>query len=414
MGKDDLCITVPSFFKCPISLDVMKSPVSLCTGVTYDRSSIQRWLDSGNNTCPATMQVLQTKEVIPNHTLHRLIQMWSETATTQRHLHPSGPLVHREQHAGSVHPPDDIPKVILGVRDGAIDSVKRIAQIVRSSEKCRDAVANAGGLDAISSVFRVEKGMAMLQEAVKALGPILAVRSDRTAAEMLTAPEAVRSFVAVLDEGDDPEAVAECARAIESLVSANSDSSSAISGSDPIVACLVKVISANSPEGAPGVEGAVSCMAAIAALRRARTRVVRLGAVPAIVKFLQRPDSGVAAVEKAMKVLEFASTCAEGRAAICESPDSVTTVVGKLMKAGGPATESAVVVLWSVCHAFRDRKAAEAVAKSNGPAKILLLMQSNCSPAVRQMAGDLLKTFRADYKNCLSRYDSKATHIMPF
>nr|VDD52127.1 unnamed protein product [Brassica oleracea] len=54
-------ITVPSFFKCPISLDVMRSPVSLCTGVTYDRASIQRWLDGGNNTCPATMQVLRTE-----------------------------------------------------------------------------------------------------------------------------------------------------------------------------------------------------------------------------------------------------------------------------------------------------------------------------------------------------------------
>ncbi|KAF3790874.1 U-box domain-containing protein 28 [Nymphaea thermarum] len=414
MRKDDLCITVPSFFKCPISLDVMKSPVSLCTGVTYDRSSIQRWLDSGNNTCPATMQVLQTKEVVPNHTLHRLIQMWSETSSTKRHLHPNSPLDHRKQHADSVQPPDDLPKVIIGVRDGAIDSVKRVAQIVQSSEQCRDAVATAGGVDAISGVLRVEKGMAVLQEAVKALGPILAVRSDSATAEMLTTPEAVRSFAAVLAEGNDPEAVAECARAIESLATANSDSSSAISASDPIVAGLVKVITADSPAGAREVEAAVSCMAAIAALRRARTRVVRLGTVPAIVRFLQRPDSGAAALEKAMKVLELASTCAEGRAAICESPECVTSIVGKLMKAGGPATESGVVVLWSVCHAFRDRRAAEAVVKSNGPAKILLLMQSNCSPGVRQMAGDLLKTFRADYKNCLSRYESKATHIMPF
>jgi len=60
-----------SFFRCPISLDVMKFPINLSTGVTYDRSSIQRWLDNGNNTCPATMQVLQTKEFVPNRTLQR-------------------------------------------------------------------------------------------------------------------------------------------------------------------------------------------------------------------------------------------------------------------------------------------------------------------------------------------------------
>ncbi|KAL0343146.1 UNVERIFIED_CONTAM: U-box domain-containing protein 27 [Sesamum angustifolium] len=83
MVKDDLYITVPTYFRCPISLDVMKSPVSLCTGVTYDRSSIQRWLDGGNNTCPATMQVLHNKDLIPNHTLQRLIKIWSDSVLTR-------------------------------------------------------------------------------------------------------------------------------------------------------------------------------------------------------------------------------------------------------------------------------------------------------------------------------------------
>ena len=53
-------VKIPSFFRCPISLDVMRSPVSLCTGVTYDRASIQQWLDSGNTTCPATSTGLET------------------------------------------------------------------------------------------------------------------------------------------------------------------------------------------------------------------------------------------------------------------------------------------------------------------------------------------------------------------
>ncbi|TXG53330.1 hypothetical protein EZV62_022499 [Acer yangbiense] len=79
--RDELCITVPSLFRCPISLDVMRSPVSLCTGVTYERSSIQYWLESGHDTCPATMQILSTKEFIPNLTLHRLISTWSRPLT---------------------------------------------------------------------------------------------------------------------------------------------------------------------------------------------------------------------------------------------------------------------------------------------------------------------------------------------
>ncbi|TKY56270.1 U-box domain-containing protein 27 [Spatholobus suberectus] len=61
----------------------MKSLVSLCTGVIYDYSNIQNWLDGGNNTCPATMQVLQTKDFIPNRTLQSLIQIWSDSVCHQ-------------------------------------------------------------------------------------------------------------------------------------------------------------------------------------------------------------------------------------------------------------------------------------------------------------------------------------------
>ncbi|MQL96871.1 hypothetical protein Taro_029551 [Colocasia esculenta] len=50
-GGQELRVNVSSFFRCPISLDVMRSPVSLC-GVTYNCSSIQAWLDTGHNTCP--------------------------------------------------------------------------------------------------------------------------------------------------------------------------------------------------------------------------------------------------------------------------------------------------------------------------------------------------------------------------
>ena len=73
-------VKVPNLFRCPISLDVMRSPVSLCTGVTYERASIQRWLDSGNTTCPATMLPLPSTDLVPNLTLRRLIALWASTA----------------------------------------------------------------------------------------------------------------------------------------------------------------------------------------------------------------------------------------------------------------------------------------------------------------------------------------------
>ncbi|KAK4353538.1 hypothetical protein RND71_025732 [Anisodus tanguticus] len=67
---------IPPLFRCPISLDLFKDPVTLCTGQTYDRSSIEKWLSSGNSTCPVTMQKLHDSSIVPNTTLRHLIDRW--------------------------------------------------------------------------------------------------------------------------------------------------------------------------------------------------------------------------------------------------------------------------------------------------------------------------------------------------
>ncbi|KAJ0752298.1 putative U box domain, Zinc finger, RING/FYVE/PHD-type [Helianthus annuus] len=67
---------VPSVFICPISLEPMQDPVTLCTGQTYERSNILKWFNLGHFTCPTTMQELWDDSVTPNKTLHQLIHTW--------------------------------------------------------------------------------------------------------------------------------------------------------------------------------------------------------------------------------------------------------------------------------------------------------------------------------------------------
>ncbi|KAG0499787.1 hypothetical protein HPP92_004478 [Vanilla planifolia] len=67
---------VPILFRCPISLDLFTDPVTLSTGQTYDRPSIERWLAGGHSTCPVTMQRLEDASFVPNHTLRQLIDQW--------------------------------------------------------------------------------------------------------------------------------------------------------------------------------------------------------------------------------------------------------------------------------------------------------------------------------------------------
>ncbi|KAJ9542911.1 hypothetical protein OSB04_029417 [Centaurea solstitialis] len=73
----DVEIEVPSHFLCPISMQLMRDPVTISTGITYDRVSIERWLFTcRSRICPVTNQPLYDAVLTPNHTLRRLIQSW--------------------------------------------------------------------------------------------------------------------------------------------------------------------------------------------------------------------------------------------------------------------------------------------------------------------------------------------------
>lgn len=66
----------PEDFRCPISLELMTDPVTVSTGQTYDRVSIQKWLKSGNFVCPKTGERLTSIELVPNTSLRKLIQQF--------------------------------------------------------------------------------------------------------------------------------------------------------------------------------------------------------------------------------------------------------------------------------------------------------------------------------------------------
>eukprot|EP00466_Bigelowiella_natans_P000553 jgi/Bigna1/33007/e_gw1.1.502.1 len=68
----------PSFFLCPISGELMRDPVTLRTGHTYDRDYIEKWLES-RPTCPNSGQILEEKYkklLIPCRVLKDMISNW--------------------------------------------------------------------------------------------------------------------------------------------------------------------------------------------------------------------------------------------------------------------------------------------------------------------------------------------------
>lgn len=71
-------VPIPSYFRCPLSSELMLDPVIVASGQTYERSSIQKWLDHGLTICPKTRQTLTHTNLIPNYTVKAMIANWCE------------------------------------------------------------------------------------------------------------------------------------------------------------------------------------------------------------------------------------------------------------------------------------------------------------------------------------------------
>ncbi|KAK8981150.1 hypothetical protein V6N11_059835 [Hibiscus sabdariffa] len=69
-------IPIPPHFLCPLSLELMMDPVIVASGKTYDRTSIQKWFDSGLTICPMTRQTLKHMNLVPNHTVKAMVANW--------------------------------------------------------------------------------------------------------------------------------------------------------------------------------------------------------------------------------------------------------------------------------------------------------------------------------------------------
>ncbi|KAA8546988.1 hypothetical protein F0562_003417 [Nyssa sinensis] len=368
----------------------MKSPVSLCTGVTYDRSSIQRWLDSGNNTCPATMQVLHNRDFVPNHSLQRLIQIWTNSVRTWSQSEspdsesPTPPQLTQDQAR-------DLIKQIENYKNqnkNCFEHISRLASFANESdENCHFLAAIEGFAPLLVEILggSLSKDVNCAEEAIRIFNMIShKYRNREQLTKLMMDQKSAASMLLLLQRGSLDSRIV-TARVLEHIA-IDAESKLFFAEHSDVLSELFRLASSETDPNA--IEAGLSCLICISIPKRIKGRIVQLGAVKKLGKMLADSNLSFSATEKVLKLLEMASSCTQGRSEICEDAMCISAIVKKVLKVSSSATEHAVTILWSLCYLFRDQRAQEAVMKSNGMTKILLLMQSNCSPAVRQMSDD--------------------------
>lgn len=120
----------PQEFKCPLSKEIMRDPVIISSGKTFDRTSIQKWLKAGNRTCPKTQQVLSHTILTPNHLVRDMITQWCKNSGVRL----PGPLHYSDQ-TPATEPNHSLFVSLLNKLSSTLPDQKEAASSLRSLTK---------------------------------------------------------------------------------------------------------------------------------------------------------------------------------------------------------------------------------------------------------------------------------------
>ncbi|KAJ6766688.1 U-BOX DOMAIN-CONTAINING PROTEIN 21 [Salix purpurea] len=350
-------IMIPRHFCCPISLDLMKDPVTLSTGITYDRESIDKWIEDGNLTCPVTNQVLPSFDQIPNHSLRKMIQDWGVENCSygfERIPTPRVPVT-----------PYEVSEICKRVKAATQRGEKRSAKSwlgrsrigVKRVSATRDALRRMG----LVAFYRLASSplqsgdLSARQNAALVLKNLLAL-DQRHVNASVEIEGVVESLVKLIKEPICPTATKASLMAIFYMTSSSSFNEKMI------------------------------------------PTFVEMGLVSLIIEILVDGDKSIC--EKALGVLSHICDCKEGREKVYENALIVTVLITKIVSVSNLASELSVSILWKLFKNHKERSgdgdddAGGVVVEAlqvGAIQKLLVLLQVGCGHSTKEKLKELLK-----------------------
>ncbi|MED6155981.1 U-box domain-containing protein 25 [Stylosanthes scabra] len=383
----DLGVQIPYHFRCPISLELMRDPVTVCTGQTYDRPSIESWVATGNTTCPVTRAPLTDFTLIPNHTLRRLIQEWCvanrafgvERIPTPKQ--PADPSVVRSllNQASSDSAPTQL----------RVNSLRRLRGFARDSDKNRSLIASLGAVQILLTVVFSRNGSDEMNH--EALAILVMFSLGENECEFVASDLDKIRYLSMLLFHSSMEVRVNSAALIE-IVAAGTRSPelrSQISNVDEIYEGVIDLL--RNPISFPrALKIGIKALFALCLVKQTRHKAVVAGAPTVLVDRLA--DFEKCDAERALATVELLCRVPAGCAAFAEHALTVALLVKIILKISERATEYAAGALLVLC-SESERCQREAVA-AGVLTQLLLLVQSDCTERAKRKAQLLLKLLR--------------------
>ncbi|KAG1342707.1 U-box domain-containing protein 21 [Cocos nucifera] len=385
----------------------MKDPVTVSTGITYDRQSIETWLDVGNMTCPVTNQVLNVEDLIPNHSIRKMIQDWcvaNRSYGIERIPTPKIPVT-----------PAQASEILSGIaaasRRGETmkcrELVVKVKAFAKESERNRRCFMSNGAARALAASFSdfasgpsENSTTGVLEDILSAL--VFMLPLDEEAAWHIGSPGSLNSMVSILECGDLAGRLG-AVLVVKELVSANREWVEVMAKTEGLIEALVKLI--KEPIFPQATKASlVATFYMVNSDERMASRFADLGLVPVLLDILV--DTEKSMCEKALAVLNGLLSCEEGREKAYEHALTMPVLVKKMFRVSDMATEFVVSALWKLCKNYKEEDQEEEEEEEEGERrggclvealqvgafqKLLLLLQVGCGGSTKEKATDLLK-----------------------
>ncbi|XP_062167970.1 E3 ubiquitin-protein ligase PUB23-like [Alnus glutinosa] len=382
-------IDVPRFFLCPISLELMKDPVTLPTGITYDRESIEKWLFSGkNNTCPLTKQALAADcDLTPNHTLRRLIQSWCTMNASngiERIPTPKPPIskIQIDKLLNDAKSPQ--------LKTKCLQKLRSIASESAANKRCMEA---AGAVEFLASIMSSTGEEASSGEALSIL---YTLQVSEAVLKTLIGKngEFIKSLIRVMQPGnDEPRAYA--VLLLKSMLEL-AEPMQLISLETELFIKLVQVLHDQISQQTSNA--VLKLLIQLCPWGRNRVKAVNAGAVTVLIGLLL-DSSEREACEMMLMALDILCGCAEGRGELLEHGAGLAIVSKKILRVSSVATNMAVRILLSISKFSASPAVVQEMSQLGVVAKLCLMLQVDCGNKAKEKAREILKLHARAWKS---------------
>ncbi|KAL4342154.1 hypothetical protein GQ457_08G010360 [Hibiscus cannabinus] len=382
-------IDCPPDFRCPISRAVMKDPVTIITGVSYERKNIDKWFNVYNKkTCPATMQPLHNLDMTPNHTLKRLILAWRETLVAASPS--SSPAQPSSKHAEMVS--------LFSTLDSSpfkVTSLKKIRAIVQSGDDTMSDFVRSGGVEAVvrmlvSQTMVDNSDLVSFQSCEEALGllRLLPLSKEDKAFRLLSESEPMKSVAIVLQRGS-AEARFHAIIIFRNIARAGFDWNPLVEdrGMDLFKSLLELVYDELCSKASSYALEVL--FEILASSKKSRLKAIEAGAVCVLIELL--PDSNRSKCEKMLLLMKLLCECPEGRMALVDHGLGIAVVSKTLLQVSNAATKLGVKTLCLVSSFHPTERVLEEMLMYGAVKKLVTLLNLEGGSSTKKRVLDMLK-----------------------